>query len=73
MELQSRNTRGTSKLRKKEAGIGSFKNLFYWPWALVQWLKEESHNQKVVSSNPGTGHWMGIVWHEFVVKFVLFV
>ena len=27
--------------------------------ALVKWLKEETHNQNVVSSNPGTtGYWM---------------
>ena len=24
--------------------------------ALVKWLKEETHNQKVVSLNPSTGH-----------------
>ena len=28
--------------------------------ALVEWLKEETQKQKVVSSNPGTGYWMDI-------------
>ena len=28
--------------------------------ALVYWLKEEAHNQKVVSSNPGVRYWMDI-------------
>ena len=40
---------------------------------LVKWLKEETNNQKVVISNPGTGYSMDIFSHLFVVKFVLFV
>ena len=27
---------------------------------MVLWLREETHNQKVVSSNPGAGYWMAI-------------
>ena len=30
------------------------------PGALVKWLREETRNQKVVSSNPGAGYWMDI-------------
>ena len=29
-----------------------------WAGALVSWLREETHNQKVVSSNPGAGYRM---------------
>ena len=28
--------------------------------APVKWLKEETHNLKVMSLNPGTGYWMDI-------------
>ena len=35
--------------------------------ALVQWLKEETHNQKVMSSNPGVGYWMDI-FHIILLK-----
>ena len=29
-----------------------------WTRALVQWLKDETHDQKVVISNPGAGYQM---------------
>ena len=32
----------------------------YWAGALVYWLREETHNQKVVSSNPGARYRMAI-------------
>ena len=41
--------------------------------ALVQWLREEAPNQKVVSSNPSNGYWMYIFSHLFVVRIVMFV
>ena len=42
--------------------------------ALVKWLREETHNQKVVSSNPGAGYWTDIIFTLiFVEKFVMFV
>ena len=34
--------------------------------ALVQWLREETRNQRVVSSNPGTGYWMD-VFHIYLL------
>ena len=39
--------------------------------ALVSWLKEETHNLKVVSLNPSTRYWMDILSHIFVVKIVM--
>ena len=36
-------------------------------------VKEETHNLMVVSSNPGTGYWMDIFSHIFVVNSVMFV
>ena len=40
----------------------SYKDLFICKTgaALVYWLLEETHNQKVVSLNLGTGYWMNI-------------
>ena len=40
---------------------------------LVQWLWEENHVPKVVSSNPGTAYWMAISSFLFVVKIVICV
>ena len=34
--------------------------------ALVWWLREETHNQKVVRSNPGNGYWMD-VFHIYLL------
>ena len=34
---------------------------FLWAGALVQWLKDQTRNQKVMSSNPGTIYWMDIL------------
>ena len=36
-------------------------------------VKGEPRNQKVVSSNPGTGYWMDIFSHLYVVRIVMFV
>ena len=36
-------------------------------------VKGETRNQKVVSSNPGTGYWMDIFSHLFVVIIVMCV
>ena len=36
------------------------------------WSREETCNQKVVSSNPGTVYWMDIFSHLFVVRIVMF-
>ena len=33
-------------------------------------VKEETHNQRVVSSNPGTGYWMDMFHILLVVKIV---
>ena len=43
---------------------------YFEPWAgaLVWWLREETRNQKVVISNPGTRYWMDIFHILFVVK-----
>ena len=39
-----------------------------WAGALVYWLREETCNQKVVSSNPGIRILDGHFSHLFVVK-----
>ena len=36
-------------------------------------VKEETHNQRVVSSNPSAGYWMDIFSHLFVVRIIKFV
>ena len=41
--------------------------------ALVKWLWEETHVQKVVSLNPDTVYWMDICSHLFVVKITICV
>ena len=35
--------------------------------ALVQWLWEETHVPKVMSSNPGTIYWMDIFSHTYLL------
>ena len=42
------------------AWISESKKWSWWVGALVEWLKEETRNQKVVCSNPGTRYWMDI-------------
>ena len=62
-------------VRKKERNLGkvsiSSLGLQHW-WrtgALVQWLKEETHFQKVMSSNPSTRYWMDIFHINFYCLF----
>ena len=44
-----------------------------WPGALVQWLWEETHVQKVVGLNPIIIYWMDIFFRFICCKIVMFV
>ena len=57
----------TSSVRTTQ-GAGQFRAR-----ALVYWLWEETHDPKVVGSNPSTINWMDIFSDLLVVKIVLFV
>ena len=41
--------------------------------ALVLWLWEATHVQKVVGSKPNSAYWMDIFTHACVVKMLMFV
>ena len=38
----------------------NYKNKQKWGGALVEWLREENRNQKVVSLNPSAEYWIDI-------------
>ena len=57
----------------KELGLRKFltKTFRSRAGALVKWLWEETHVQKVMGSNPDTVYWMDIFSHLCVVKIVM--